>query len=1040
VRIDGWRIDGFGVFSEAEVHGLPPGLTIVSGPNEAGKSTLLAFLRGVLFGFPDGRSRARRHEPVHGGRHGGAVTVLDSQDRRFVVERHLEPRSFSLRGPDGALAEDHVLSDLLGHADATLFANVFAFGLGELDSFELLDSDEVRDRVFSAGIVGGGRSARTALDTIDARRLALLRPRGRCDIRDLADQARRAARDLSAATAASRDLPRRDDEVEALRREADAARGRLADCRDEVRRAAALLDAWPAYQRLTAAESEIRTLDVPDGLDDEYPSRLSAARAELAGTEATHLKAVDDVAVIEARMAVVSVDDALDAVSGAVDDVVADLGAEAARTSRLAELDAVVDARRDELDGHLERLGPEWDRAHLAGFDVSIPAADEVRRRGDVSAGLASALASANEERTSLGRQLADIELELEGLEGEPDRIDGAPELERRERALRQLRGDMVDLGTETGRLDAAQGTLAGLNALSSKGGGRTSSIGALFLVVGAVLLAAGAVSVVGDGGSIAAGFLVTGAAAFVLGIVVLLSGRAAAGPEVMANLKAEQRDAKRARDDVQARIELLRTRIQASALVLGLSSEPTSDEVEQCAAAIDEEQRRIQQRVEARERRGGLQSQASRLREMLAGADASVAGLEVRAAADEAEWRRWKQERRVPVDLGVDAVNDMFTGIERARSALRELDAAEAERERLDEASSVWRARAAAILAEVGADDTGDPIVDVRRLADRLAADAAARQTRGELSASLADAEVRATSAGERADVARGQLVSVWERAGAVDDVEADEVVTRWRRRRDLSVEADAARAAVEGVLGFGQEAELLLAELSAGDVDEWARTQDAASERLPELETAHEAAIRAHHDAARELGELSRSADVADAGFRVEATRTRLSDAVDEWRTLTAARTIVADTLARYEHERQPAVLARAQSWFAQITEDHYRTVTVADGEIVLIDHAGRRLTTDDLSRGTSEQLYLCLRFGLAAEMVSHTPLPFVMDDVLVNFDPVRTERMAEVLASIADDHQVLLFTCQPSSVDALLAAAPSARVVELPRHGGR
>jgi uncharacterized protein YhaN len=69
----------------------------------------------------------------------------------------------------------------------------------------------------------------------------------------------------------------------------------------------------------------------------------------------------------------------------------------------------------------------------------------------------------------------------------------------------------------------------------------------------------------------------------------------------------------------------------------------------------------------------------------------------------------------------------------------------------------------------------------------------------------------------------------------------------------------------------------------------------------------------------------------------------------------------------------------------------------------------------------------------------MVAHTPLPFVMDDVLVNFDPERTQRMAEVLASIAAEHQVLLFTCQPSTVDALLCAAPSARVIELPRHGG-
>ena len=119
--------------------------------------------------------------------------------------------------------------------------------------------------------------------------------------------------------------------------------------------------------------------------------------------------------------------------------------------------------------------------------------------------------------------------------------------------------------------------------------------------------------------------------------------------------------------------------------------------------------------------------------------------------------------------------------------------------------------------------------------------------------------------------------------------------------------------------------------------------------------------------------------------------------------------------------------------------VTDGHHRSLSVVDGDLSIVDHRGRRLTTDDLSRGTVEQLYLCVRFGLAAEMSTHAPLPFVMDDVLVNFDPERTELMAGVIADLARSHQVLVFTCQPSTVDALVTAAPDARVIELPRHGG-
>ncbi len=66
MRITGWSIDGFGHFNKAEITDLPPGLVVVHGPNESGKTTLMDFITGMLFGFPDRRSPKRRHEAVNG--------------------------------------------------------------------------------------------------------------------------------------------------------------------------------------------------------------------------------------------------------------------------------------------------------------------------------------------------------------------------------------------------------------------------------------------------------------------------------------------------------------------------------------------------------------------------------------------------------------------------------------------------------------------------------------------------------------------------------------------------------------------------------------------------------------------------------------------------------------------------------------------------------------------------------------------------------------------------------------------------------------
>jgi len=101
--------------------------------------------------------------------------------------------------------------------------------------------------------------------------------------------------------------------------------------------------------------------------------------------------------------------------------------------------------------------------------------------------------------------------------------------------------------------------------------------------------------------------------------------------------------------------------------------------------------------------------------------------------------------------------------------------------------------------------------------------------------------------------------------------------------------------------------------------------------------------------------------------------------------------------------------------------------------------VSSGGQRLDAGLLSRGTVEQLYLCLRLALAESYAERAvALPIVLDDVLVNFDPRRSAAMAGVIAEVAARHQVIAFTCHPHAADLLrqaaVSAASPARLVEL------
>src|SRR5947207_8133994 len=75
MRIENIHVDGFGVWTDKNWGPLGPRLNAFYGPNETGKSTLMAFIRSMLFGF-EKRGNPKRYDPVNGGSHGGWLDLV----------------------------------------------------------------------------------------------------------------------------------------------------------------------------------------------------------------------------------------------------------------------------------------------------------------------------------------------------------------------------------------------------------------------------------------------------------------------------------------------------------------------------------------------------------------------------------------------------------------------------------------------------------------------------------------------------------------------------------------------------------------------------------------------------------------------------------------------------------------------------------------------------------------------------------------------------------------------------------------------------
>ena len=100
-----------------------------------------------------------------------------------------------------------------------------------------------------------------------------------------------------------------------------------------------------------------------------------------------------------------------------------------------------------------------------------------------------------------------------------------------------------------------------------------------------------------------------------------------------------------------------------------------------------------------------------------------------------------------------------------------------------------------------------------------------------------------------------------------------------------------------------------------------------------------------------------------------------------------------------------------------------------------LTVLPEQGEPVSPENLSRGAREQAYLALRLAYIANHAAHAaPLPIIMDEVLVNFDPRRAERTARAFVELTgggqnEAHQLFYFTCQPHMAELLRKAEPHA-----------
>ena len=411
--------------------------------------------------------------------------------------------------------------------------------------------------------------------------------------------------------------------------------------------------------------------------------------------------------------------------------------------------------------------------------------------------------------------------------------------------------------------------------------------------------------------------------------------------------------------------------------------------------------------------------------KQKLSGVTARTTLLDKASAAARA-LKAWKSSWReniaragldVELDVGtVEGALSLFASIENALSAIQELRKTRIETMQRD--LQDFEKEATALTNLVAPDLTGQSSTDIEsEIARRLVLAKADQKEWARLSKELQSKQAKSADALGRVNAATAGIQPMLTLSKtSTNDALRVEIARSdlWRALNEAL--ASAKRTAQDGADGLTLEA--LDAELQSTDVSGITVTLSDIGRQRDEVLTQQNALSA---DLANANTELSKIAG-QDAAARAESGRqdalAKMANAAERYiKVFTAAR-LLRWAIDRYRETKQGPMLTRAGEIFSGLTLGSFQKLVVdfeseplalegqrADGKLVGI--AG-------MSDGTRDQLYLALRMAaLELHLAQSQSLPFIADDLFINYDDARARAGLEALAILAGRTQVVFLS---------------------------
>ncbi|MBQ0917738.1 AAA family ATPase [Hydrogenophaga aromaticivorans] len=423
-----------------------------------------------------------------------------------------------------------------------------------------------------------------------------------------------------------------------------------------------------------------------------------------------------------------------------------------------------------------------------------------------------------------------------------------------------------------------------------------------------------------------------------------------------------------------------------------------------------------------------GANARRAQLQKQLNAAKGTLNRLKTASDSANTAYQEWETKWSAVIQSAV--LSDFVKTVADAEQALVKLEAV---RQNLDKANATKRDRidemnrdlmefngmASSLVEQLGFAELQDTKVRdvVRALSQRLRDAEAGHARRSAAEEALRSEVKKLDDANKDVERVSAKVAPLLAAAGVETLADAVPLFEKSDLKRRLSLEVEQASATLEqGSDGLGLD--VVIAEVESSDLVQVATDLSTLDDNLEQV---HADLTRLAEERLRTeqvLHAIGGGNDAASAESRRQEALASMADASDRFIKVTTAAKLLTWAIDRYREQNQGPMLARAGTIFSTLTLGQYSKLFVdyekTNLSLSALRKNGQVVEVSGLSEGTRDQLYLALRLAaLELHLAKSKALPFVADDLFINFDDERSTAGLEALRELSTHTQVLFLS---------------------------